>query len=135
MKRIGNLWERMVSFESLMAATGAAARGKRYKPGAARFLFHLEPELLRLQRELTTKAYRPGPYRVFTIYEGKTRQDQLRPFQDRVVHHALTRVHQTDLRAIVFASTATPAARGKGPRGRGPVPGIRSPVQVCPEGH
>ncbi len=113
MKRLGILWERMISFESLVAAAQAAARGKRYKPGAARFLFHLEPELLRLQRELTTKAYRPGPYRVFTIYEGKTRQISAAPFRDRVVHHALTRVLEPIFeRSFCFDSYA--CRKGKG---------------------
>jgi retron-type reverse transcriptase len=56
----------------------------------ARFFFRLEPELVRLQEELTSMTYRPGPYRTFTIYEGKARQISAAPFRDRVVHHALT---------------------------------------------
>ncbi len=56
MKRHGNLWEGMISFENLLHAAHAAARGKRFKPGVARFFFHLEPEPLRLQQELTPPA-------------------------------------------------------------------------------
>jgi len=92
MKRYGHLWEGMISFENLLRAAHAAARGKRFKPGIARFFFHLEPELLRLHEELVARTYRPGPYRTFTIYEGKTRQISAAPFRDRVVHHALTGV-------------------------------------------
>ena len=69
-----------------------AARGKRFKPGVARFVFDLERQLLLLHEELASKTYRPGPYRTFTIYEGKTRQISAAPFRDRVVHHALTGV-------------------------------------------
>jgi retron-type reverse transcriptase len=113
MKRLGILWERMISFESLVAAAQAAARGKRYRPGAARFFFHLEPELLRLQRELTTKSYQPGRYRVFTVYEGKKRQISAAPFRDRFVHHALTRVLEPIFeRSFCFDSYA--CRKGKG---------------------
>jgi RNA-directed DNA polymerase len=90
MKRYGHLWEGMISFENLLRAAHAAARGKRFKPGVARFFFHLERELWRLHEELASKTYRPGPYRTFTVYEGKPRQISAAPFRDRVVHHALT---------------------------------------------
>jgi len=82
----------MISFESLLHAAHAAARGKRFKPGVARFVFDLERQLLLLHEELASQTYRPGPYRTFTIYEGKTRQISAAPFRDRVVHHALTGV-------------------------------------------
>jgi retron-type reverse transcriptase len=90
MKRQGHLWEGMISFENLVRAAEKARRGKRFRPGVARFFFRLEPELVRLQEELTSMTYRPGPYRTFTIYEGKARQISAAPFRDRVVHHALT---------------------------------------------
>ena len=95
MKRHGNLWEGMISFENLLRAAHAAARGKRFKPGIARFFFHLERELWRLHEELASMTYRPGPYRTFTIYEGKKRQISAAPFRDRVVHHALTAIPWT----------------------------------------
>ena len=91
----------------------AAARGKRFKPGVARFFFDLERELLRLHEELASKTYRPGPYRTFTIYEGKTRQISAAPFRDRVVHHALTGVLEPIFeRSFIFDSYA--CRKGKG---------------------
>src|SRR5208337_1664945 len=92
MKRHGNLWDRMISFGSLLQAAHSAARGKRFKLGVARFVFDLERHLLLLHEELASKTYCPGPYRTFTIYEAKTRQSSAAPFRDRVVHHALTGV-------------------------------------------
>ena len=113
MKRQGNLWEGMISFESLLLAAHAAARGKRFKPGVARFVFDLERQLLRLHEELASKTYRPGPYRTFTIYEGKTRQISAAPFRDRVVHHALTGVLEPIFeRSFIFDSYA--CRKGKG---------------------
>ena len=57
MKRHGNLWERMISFESLLEAAMKAQRGKRFRPPVARFHFNLERELLVLQEELSAKTY------------------------------------------------------------------------------
>ena len=79
----------------------------------ARFLFQSERELWRLHEELACKTYRPGPYRTFTIYEGKTRQISAAPFRDRVVHHALTGILEPIFeRSFIFDSYA--CRKGKG---------------------
>jgi retron-type reverse transcriptase len=112
-KRHGNLWEGMISFENLLLAAHSAARRKRFKPAVARFFFDLERQLLRLRKELAGKTYRPGPYRTFTIYEGKTRQISAAPFRDRVVHHALTGILEPIFeRSFIFDSYA--CRKGKG---------------------
>jgi retron-type reverse transcriptase len=113
MKRHGHLWNWMISFENLLRAAHAAARGKRFKPGVARFLFDVERQLLRLHEELVGKTYCPGPYRTFTIYEGKTRRISAAPFRDRVVYHALTGVLEQNFeRPFIFDSHA--CRKGKG---------------------
>jgi retron-type reverse transcriptase len=90
MKRAGNLWDDMIAFPSLLRSAELARRGKRFRPPASRFFFHLERELTRLNEELAAQTYRPGPYRTFTVHEGKPRLISAAPFRDRVVHHALT---------------------------------------------
>lgn len=92
MKRIGDLWPQIVSFENLAGAAKDAARGKRKRADVAWFLLNLEPELVRLQRELGNGDYRPGKYRTFQVREPKPRLISAAPFADRVAHHALTRV-------------------------------------------
>lgn len=92
MKRTGNLWEQLTSWENLTAAARAAARGKRRRPDVARFLHELESNLCGLQRELEDGSYRHGGYRTFWIQDPKPRLISAAPFRDRVVHHALTRV-------------------------------------------
>jgi len=92
MKRIGNLWDQVTSWENLMQAAHAAARGKRTRPDVARFLHELEGNLCLLQRELEEGTYRPGAYRTFWIRDPKPRLISAASFRDRVVHHALTRV-------------------------------------------
>jgi retron-type reverse transcriptase len=92
MKRTGNLWPQVTSWENLTEAASIAARGKRKRRDVARFLHELEPGLCRLQRELEDGSYCPGAYRTFWIRDPKPRQISAASFRDRVVHHALTRV-------------------------------------------
>ncbi|WIG58164.1 MAG: Retron-type RNA-directed DNA polymerase [Ktedonobacterales bacterium] len=86
------LYEQLCSFENLLRAYRAAARGKRSRPDVAQFDYHLEGQLLRLRDELAHHTYRPGPYRRYTIREPKERIISAAPFRDRVVHHALCNV-------------------------------------------
>lgn len=65
MKRVGNLYDGIVAFDNLLEAARKTLRGQKRKPAAARFFFDLEPELLRLQDELTGGDWQPQPYRVF----------------------------------------------------------------------
>ncbi len=89
MKRHGNLWDGLTSFENLHRAFLKARRGKRTKSAVERFAFRLEHELVSLQRALRDGTYRPGPFRTFTIRDTKPRVISAAPFRDRVVHHAL----------------------------------------------
>ena len=92
MKRHGHLFEQLVSWPNLLRAAWQAARGKRHRDNVLQFQFDYELELLRLQRELTDRTYRPGPYRTFRIVVPKPRTISAAPFRDRVVHHALVNV-------------------------------------------
>ena len=72
MKRYGNLWDMMISFESLLLAAHAAARGKRFKPGVARFVLDLERQLLLLHEELASKTYRTSRSRFTRARPGRS---------------------------------------------------------------
>jgi RNA-directed DNA polymerase len=91
-RRASNLFGAITSWDNLLEAARVAARGKRSRPDVARFLHEIEPNLCRLQRELTDGRYQPGGYRTFWIHDSKSRLISAAPFRDRVVHHALTRV-------------------------------------------
>lgn len=80
---------RVASFAALVAAARRAAGGHRRSPGVAEFLMELEPEVLRLERELLAGTYRPRPYRTFEVRDPKPRIISAAAFRDRVVHHAL----------------------------------------------
>ena len=51
MKRVGNLWNDLISFENLLKASQQSKRGKRFEPAVVNF-FGLERELWTLLREL-----------------------------------------------------------------------------------
>jgi len=58
MKRHGNLWQPVISFEELLRAADTARRGKRCRPAVAAFHFDQERALWKLHEELTTKTDR-----------------------------------------------------------------------------
>lgn len=113
MKRIDGIWAPLTSFENLLRAYHKARRGKRGRPGVAEFGLNLERELLALQRALHDGTYRPGDYRLFTIYERKPRIIAAAPFCDRVVHHAVMRCIEPTLDRT-FVSDSFACRRGKG---------------------
>ena len=113
MRRLGGLWPQVVSFENLLLAYRRARRGKGRSGQVAAFALDLEHELLGLQRALESGEYRPGGYRLFTIYERKPRLIAAAPFRDRVVHHAVMNVIEPALdRTFIHDSYA--CRKGKG---------------------
>lgn len=113
MKRVGHLFESVTSFENLFMAARLARRGCGNTPSACRFWFYLEPELLRLQRELREGTYQPQPYRYFMIHDPKERMIAVAPFRDRVAHHAIVRV-LTPVYEPRFISDSYATRPGKG---------------------
>jgi retron-type reverse transcriptase len=113
MKRLGNLWSHLVSFDNLLRAAEKACTGKRFRATTAAFHFNLEHELWRLNEELSGKTYRPGDYRTFFIHEPKKRQISAAPYRDRVVHHALTQVLEPIFEKC-FIGDSYACRRGKG---------------------
>jgi RNA-directed DNA polymerase len=85
-------YEQVHAWENLRLAWRKAAKGKRGRPAAAGFEYHLEDNLVTLQEELATRTYSPGSYASFYIHEPKRRLISAAPFRDRVVHHALCNV-------------------------------------------
>ena len=113
MKRLGDVWPQLVSFENLLAAYRKARLGKSRRPGVGEFSLQLEPELLQLQRDLQSEAYQPGTYRLFTIYDRKPRVIAAAPFRDRVVHHAVMQLIEPRLDRT-FITDSYACRQGKG---------------------
>lgn len=92
MKRYGNLWEKLISWENLVLAARKAQRGKRARECVQRFNFRQEQELLGLSAELKSQSYQPGQFTTHWIYRPKPRLISAAPYRDRVVHHALMNI-------------------------------------------
>lgn len=113
MKRLGGIWSQLVSFENLLSGYRKARCGKGRSPAVAAFALNLETELLKLQRGLESGDYRPGRYRLFTMYERKPRVIAAAPFRDRVVHHAVMNLIEPPLdRTFIFDSYACRLGKG-----------------------
>lgn len=113
MRRYGNLWPELVSFENLYQAARKARRGKRSNRAVERFEFDLERRLVDLRQELLERTYRPGAFRTFMIHDPKPRMISAAPYRDRVVHHALCNVLEPIFeRSFIFDSYACRKRKG-----------------------
>ncbi|AUB42338.1 Retron-type reverse transcriptase [Nostoc flagelliforme CCNUN1] len=92
MKRYGNLYPQIIDFENILLSSRQAQKGKRFRDNVLDFNYHLETELIRLQKHLTDKTYQPGAYRTFHLINPKSRLISAAPYRDRVVHHALCNI-------------------------------------------
>jgi retron-type reverse transcriptase len=92
MKRLGNLWHQIISFENLYLASRKAQKGKRFRDNVLEFNDQIENNLFQLWDELQTKTYQPGAYHSFRIYDPKPRLISAAPYRDRIVHHALCNI-------------------------------------------
>jgi len=73
MKRHGNLFPSIATFDNLLNATKRAQYSKRYRNDVLEFNYNLERNLLDVAEALQTKTYIPGQYKTFVIYEPKRR--------------------------------------------------------------
>ena len=113
MKTARGLWPKIVAADNLEAAWRDARRGKRYRIPCATFELDAHDKLLRLERELVSKTYRPGRHRIIFIREPKRRAIAAAPFRDRIVHHALCR-HLVPPLARSFIHDSYACRLGKG---------------------
>lgn len=113
MKRIGHLFEKAFTKESLHQAYLDARRGKRNNPACFRFETNLWQNINRLHQRLHDGTYRPQPYKSFRVYEPKERVIYAPAFKDLVVQHAIYRVIY-DIFDRTFVHTSYACRVGKG---------------------
>lgn len=101
------------SFSSLIAAFRRARRAKRGRGQEPAFYLDLEGNLLRLSDDLRTRAYRPDPYRYFTLRTSKERVVSEASFRDRIVHHSLVAALEPHFEEK-FIATSHACRKGKG---------------------
>ena len=92
-KRVGNIFEQIISVENLRLADEKARRGKTRTYGVRHHDRHREENILALHEALRTKTYTTSSYDVFTVFEPKERLIYRLPYYpDRIVHHAIMNV-------------------------------------------
>ncbi len=85
MKKIDDAFGRMTSFENLDKAYRNARKQKRYRPEVLNFSNDLDSNLLRIQEQLRSGAFKFGPYRRHWVTIPKKRIVMALPFESRVV--------------------------------------------------
>lgn len=89
-KRVGNLFDKIISVDNLLLADQKARRGKSARPDVQRHMLHQEERLLNLHQQLSEGTYVTSPYSVFKIKDTKERDIYSLPYYpDRIVHHAI----------------------------------------------
>lgn len=92
MRRMGNLFERILDRDTLRLAFYRAARGKRGRPEIEAFAADAEGRLAAIAKGLRTAKFPLGRFRQFVIRDPKRRIITAPCFEERVVHHAIVGV-------------------------------------------
>lgn len=93
MKRINNLYDRIISIENLFEADEKARKGKQKTYGVRLHYKNRMKNLQQLHQMLVDGTFHTSKYSVFKIYEPKKREIYRLPyFPDRIMHHAIMNV-------------------------------------------
>lgn len=114
MKRIGNLYDRIISLDNLRLADENARKGKQHTYGVRVFDRNKEANLQRLHEVLKAGTYKTSRYTTFTIFEPKERLIYRLPYYpDRIVHHAIMNVLEP-IWVSIFTSDTYSCIKGRG---------------------
>jgi len=116
MKRINNLFEKIVTKDNLLLAYQKARKGKSGQYGVRIFEKNVEKNIDQIYDKLMSGTYRTSEYSIFRIYEPKEREIFRLPFKDRIVHHAIMNILEP-IWVSVFISHSYSCIKGKGIHG------------------
>lgn len=89
MKIYKNVFDKIISPESLFSAWDKFKKGKQKKPDVRQFEWRLEENIFQLHRDLKYHKYRHGAYISFYIHDPKRRHISKATVRDRVLHQAI----------------------------------------------
>ena len=114
MKRVNNLFDKIVDYDNLYLAYIKAKRNKSRRKEVRVFEQDTEQLLKKLQQQLIDGTYRTSEYKTFTIYEPKERIIFKLPFYpDRIVHHAIMNILEP-IWVSIFISHTYSCIKGRG---------------------
>lgn len=93
MKRVGDIFDKVIPLENLRLADEKARKGKLHSYGVQLHDKNREANLLSLHESLKNGTFKTSKYHIFKIYEPKEREIFRLPyFPDRILHHAIMNV-------------------------------------------
>lgn len=114
MKRLGNLYDKIISIDNLRLADKNARKGKLSTYGVKVHDRHAEEDLLALHETLKAGTYKTSEYSTFFIYEPKEREIFRLPYYpDRIVHHAVMNILEP-IWVSVFTADTYSCIKGRG---------------------
>jgi hypothetical protein len=114
MKRIGNLYSKIISLDNLREADQKAQKSKSKQYGVRIHNKNKETNLVSLNKTLKEKTYQTSAYDVFKVYEPKEREVYRLPyFPDRITHHAIMNVLEP-LFVATFTADTYSCIKGRG---------------------
>lgn len=114
MKRIGNLYNEIISIENLKLADDKARKGKRNQYGIELHDRNRDANIKMLHEMLKNKTYRTSEYSTFKVWEPKEREVYRLPyFPDRITHHAVMNVLEP-IFVKVFTADTYSCIKGRG---------------------
>ena len=117
MKRVGNLYNKIISIKNLELADKNARKGKLKSYGVRLHDMNRENNILKLHEQLKNKTYKTSEYNIFKIYEPKERDIfQLPYFPDRIVHHAVMNILEP-IWVSMFTADTFSCIKGRGIHG------------------
>lgn len=106
MKRVGNLYERIIDINNLRLADKKAQRGKSKQFGVIVHNKNRKENILKLNESLVNKTYRTSKYSLLKIYEPKERIiSRLSYYPNRIVHHAIMNIIEPILLGCFISQT------------------------------
>jgi len=89
---ISHSYDDIISADNLLNAWKEFLRGKQKKKDVQAFEYNLIENISTLREDISSGAYRHGPYTHFRISDPKPRDIHKADVRDRLVHHAIYRV-------------------------------------------
>ena len=117
MKRVNNIYEKIISVENLTMANIKARKGKGKQYGIKVFDKKPAENIDALHKMLLEKNYQTSEYKTFKIFEPKERLVFRLPyFPDRITHHAVMNVLEP-IFTKVFTTDSYSCIKGRGIHG------------------
>ena len=114
MKRIGNLYQKIIDIDNLKLADKKARKGKNKQYGVIKHIQNEEKDILNLHEDLKNKTFTTSEYKTFKISDGKEREIHSLPFYpDRIVHHSVVNILEPIFMSI-FTTDTYSCIKGRG---------------------